>query len=442
MGFDAACGSRLSGPRRTCRRLGAGEPRHAARVDAPGPTVRGLAAGDWPAHRHRRVLGPGRSTTRAHRPKAPPGGARLVRVRGPQTRRDRPGHRAAMERCVQGRRYIRMPPRPCRHRRLRRGPDPNRRRLQASGPARGGTQRAVDPAPAAADVVPRRQDRLAHPTSIEALGHRLGLGPDPAALPRQRTPLHRTGPLEPAPVHGPAHRTAPACVRDLAGRAPSRDPLVRGTRTRPHRGLQDLDLDHPQRPHQQAAGAHDSQGIPGQSRLLLRAQRELGLPERADQATAVRRRPSPHRPAPASLPRRRRRGQTRPSDPSRTRPPRQALCRDPRPHRHPCQRTDRPHRRRRRADRLRVLAPDPGRQAPQRPLHPAAPRTQDPARRLDRQPSPQRPAQRPAPTRTRTAHHQAPRRRRPHPHRQRRRHRPRHPTPTPPRSPPRPSTGA
>ena len=42
---------------------------------APGPTVRGLAAGDWPAHRHRRVLGLRRSTDRVLFPKAPPRGA-------------------------------------------------------------------------------------------------------------------------------------------------------------------------------------------------------------------------------------------------------------------------------------------------------------------------------------------------------------------------------
>ena len=36
----------------------------------------------------------------------------------------------------------------------------------------------------------------------------------------------------------------------------------------------------------------------------------------------------------------------------------------------------RPHRRRRRADRLRLLAAGPGRQAPQRPLHPATPPAQ------------------------------------------------------------------
>ena len=59
----------------------------------------------------------------------------------------------------------------------------------------------------------------------------------------------------------------------------------------------------------------------------------------------------------------------------RARPARPALRRDARPHRHPPRRTPRPHRRRRRSDRLRLLAADPGRQAPQRPLHPAAPRS-------------------------------------------------------------------
>ena len=53
-------------------------------------------------------------------------------------------------------------------------------------------------------------------------------------------------------------------------------------------------------------------------------------------------------------------------------------------------RTARPHRRRRRADRLRLLAADPDRQAAQRPLHPAAPTAQRTARRLDH-PPPARP---------------------------------------------------
>ena len=43
------------------------------------------------------------------------------------------------------------------------------------------------------------------------------------------------------------------------------------------------------------------------------------------------------------------------------------------PHRDPPRRAARPHRRRRRPDRIRLLAADPDRQAAQRPLHPAAP---------------------------------------------------------------------
>ena len=53
-------------------------------------------------------------------------------------------------------------------------------------------------------------------------------------------------------------------------------------------------------------------------------------------------------------------------------------------------RTARPHRRRGRPDRLRLLAADPGRQAAQRPLHPAAPAAERTARRLDH-PPPTRP---------------------------------------------------
>ena len=62
---------------------------------------------------------------------------------------------------------------------------------------------------------------------------------------------------------------------------------------------------------------------------------------------------------------------------SDARPARPADRRVPRPHRHAQRRTARPHRRRRRPDRLRLLAAHPGRQAAQRPLHPAAPAAQD-----------------------------------------------------------------
>ena len=77
------------------------------------------------------------------------------------------------------------------------------------------------------------------------------------------------------------------------------------------------------------------------------------------------------------------------------------------PHRDPQERAARPHRRRCRPDRLRVLAADPRRQAPQRPLHPAAPPAQRDARRLDRQPSTHRAALRPAPARTQPTRHLA-----------------------------------
>ena len=101
------------------------------------------------------------------------------------------------------------------------------------------------------------------------------------------------------------------------------------------------------------------------------------------------------------------------------------------------------HRRRRRPDRLRLLAADPDRQAPQRPLHPAAPPAQGHARRLDRPPPARRAALRPAPARTQPTHHRAARRHRAAP--------PAPPTPasatSPPTSsatpwPPRPSTAA
>ena len=55
-------------------------------------------------------------------------------------------------------------------------------------------------------------------------------------------------------------------------------------------------------------------------------------------------------------------------------------------------RTARPHRRRGRPDRIGLLAADPDRQAPQRPLHPAAPAAERTARRLDHPPPTRRTA--------------------------------------------------
>src|SRR5215203_5315092 len=71
---------------------------------------------------------------------------------------------------------------------------------------------------------------------------------------------------------------------------------------------------------------------------------------------------------------------------SRPRPAVPPHRRASRPHRHPQGRTARPHRRRRRPDRIGILAAHPRRQAPQRPLHSAAPTAQGHARRLDRPP--------------------------------------------------------
>ena len=199
---------------------------------------------------------------------------------------------------------------------------------------------------------------------------------------------------------------------------------ARPARTRPHRGLQDLDLDHPQRPHRQTPGAAPrckEQLI--NRRLLLRTHHELGLPERADQTAAVRRETCPastvtHCPGSARSTPQQPNSPERPED--QPDPLTRLWDRDPgRPHRHPSQlELPRTHRRRCRmqiGSAFWLRDPDVGKLHNDR-VHPAAPR-------------PHRPCSTTGPAtiapvdlrsnrlllEQRTAHHQTPRRATPSP---------------------------
>ena len=123
----------------------------------------------------------------------------------------------------------------------------------------------------------------------------------------------------------------------------------------------------------------------------------------------LRRRPAAARRTAAPLPRRRRVHQAAAGHPRRPRPVRAPGRGVPGPHRPAQGRVLGPHRRLRRADRRRLLAARARRQAPLRPLHPAAPTAQRPPRRLARR-SARQPAQ-PLPVRrARPTHRPGPRR--------------------------------
>ena len=139
-----------------------------------------------------------------------------------------------------------------------------------------------------------------------------------------------------------------------------------------------------------AAEPRQRQEPADQPALLLRPHHRLGLPGRADPPAALRRRPAPDRQTSAPLSRRRRRHETHARRSRRPRPAVPAHRGVVGPHRNPQERAARPDRRRRRPDRLRLLAADPDRQTPQRPLHPAAPATERAAGRLDHRPPPAR----------------------------------------------------
>ena len=197
-----------------------------------------------------------------------------------------------------------------------------------------------------------------------------------------------------------------------------------------HRSVQDMAVDPPHAEHRQTAQPGQHQERADQPALLPHQHHRVGLPERADPAADVSRRPADHRQTAAPVPRRRRSDQAPARRSSR---PGSVVPVDRRtagPHRHPPQRTARPDRRRGRADRIRLLAADPDRQAPQRPLHSAAPTAERPARRLDHPPPAQRTTHRSSSARTQSADQPPPHHQSAAPHRRRRRNRPRHRSPT------------
>ena len=295
-----------------------------------------------------------------------------------------------------------------------------------------------DLSPTAADAVPRRQDRLTHPGQrSKSLGQR-DSGWDPITRSSIETNALRYVEqvrLSLRPVNGQTHRATSASLRHLARRPPPRHPLSCAELERHHIEAFKTSIWAP-RPNARTGKPLARTTIKEHLINLgcfFERTTELGLPRTPPPGRCCSPATSPAStdPCPDSSTMLPPQSSPAPPGPSQTRIAR--LCVEI------LARTGirlsellGTQRRCRRADRLRLLAADPRRQAPQRPLHPAPPRPQDPPRRLDRQPSPQRPAQRPAPTRTRAAHHQAPRRQRPRPHRQQRRHRPRHPTPAPP----------
>ena len=182
--------------------------------------------------------------------------------------------------------------------------------------------------------------------------------------------------------------------------------------------------------HRQATQPGQHQEHADQPALLPHPHHRVGLPERADPAAAVSRRPAGHRQTVAPVPRRRRSDQAPTRRSSRSGSVVPVDHRTPGTHRHPPQRTARPDRRRDRADRIRPLAAHPDRQAPQRPLHSTAPTAEGPARRLDHPPPAQRTTHRSSSARTQSADQPPPHHRRVAPHRRRRRNRPRHRSPT------------
>src|SRR5512132_3727798 len=164
--------------------------------------------------------------------------------------------------------------------------------------------------------------------------------------------------LRPATVkHGEAHRGRPARVRHLARPRPPRRGQLRRSPTPPHRGLQGLGRRQARALHQQAVEPDQHQEPADQPALLLRPDHRVGLPQPAAPAAHLRRRPAHRRQAPPTVPRRRGGGQAPARLPRRPGPAVAADRGAAGPHRDPQKRTPRPHRRRRRADRLRVLAP-------------------------------------------------------------------------------------
>ena len=121
---------------------------------------------------------------------------------------------------------------------------------------------------------------------------------------------------------------------------------------------------------------------------LLRAAHRVGRRRRPRRRAGLLRRPAAARRAAAPVPGRRRVHQAAAGHPRRPRPVRPPGRGIPGPHRPAQRRVPRPHRRLRRADRRRLLAARPARQAPHRPLHPAAPPAQRPPRHLARRSGP------------------------------------------------------
>ena len=121
---------------------------------------------------------------------------------------------------------------------------------------------------------------------------------------------------------------------------------------------------------------------------LLRAAHRVGRRRRPRRRAGLLRRPAAPRRAAAPVPRRRRVHQAAAGHPRRPRPVRPPGRGIPGPHRPAQRRVPRPHRRLRRADRRRLLAARAARQAPHRPLHPAAPPAQRPPRHLARRTGP------------------------------------------------------
>ena len=256
-------------------------------------------------------------------------------------------------------------------------------RVHAPRTAYCGQKRGSGLTPPTANPVPRRTPHYAPlaghgPTG---LGHRMGNRH--TGIRRHRPPIRRAGRRQPATEHGPTHRTRPAPVRHVAYPHLPRRGVLRRSRAQPPRGIQAMVVDASNTEHRQAAQPGQHQERADQPALLPDPDHRVGLPGRADPAADVPRRSAGDRQTAAAVPRRRRRDETVARRPRGPRPVVPVDHRAPGAHRHAPRRTARPDRRRGRADRIRLLAADPDRQAAQRPLHPAAPAAEGPARRLD-----------------------------------------------------------